>query len=427
MRHSRIVLGLGLAATALCAVAPPALGQDLGGRSLTLAVRQGLEAARNPDQVPGGRDSIVVSNTDLSFGIATRTRNSELELVLDARLRAEAGDGAADGIAVDRPGARLSYSHIAPGARIDASLAVTRQDIEYLRAIELVELVDGTLVLPDDLDDLQGEGTRTDTSYRFAASFGGNRPFGWGVALSGSELGYRDVTSGGLVDSRSHSLVLAGRFDLTPVLRLDTRLGHALRDTGTTSWTGTTSLDLGLTHVRPADGALRARLGFAFPEDGADRMTLTGGLTHAPTRQSRIGFDLGATFIEDGDAQLVGRLDYRAALLPTLALSADLSRQVGETTDGSTVLSTAAQVALALDLSKLGGLSFGATYAEQDRLRGDGDVSELTLSVQYDRRLAGDWTLSVGAAQTLRDTDTTRTATSERLFLTVGRSWTGRF
>jgi hypothetical protein len=401
----------------------PALGQHTGGRSLTFGLRQGFEAESNPAKTPGGSDSRVVSNTDLSFGIASRTRSSELELFLDTRLRADKDDG----FTVDRPTARLGYSHVAPGARIDASVSASSQDISYLRAIDLVEQVDGVLVLPEDLDDLQGQGTRTSVQYRVAGRFGEDRPFGWGIALSGSELTYKDVTSAGLVDSRAQNISLSGRFDVSPVLRFDARLGHAMRDSDVTSWSSTSSLDLGLTHSRPADGSLRLRLGFAFPENGADRLTLTGGFTHAPDRQSQISMDLGATFIDGQDTQVVGRLEYRAKLLPTMDISADISRQVSENSNNDSVLSTAARVGLDLALSRLGGLSFDAAYAEQDLLRTSGDVSEMTLSVQYDHRLDENWTVSMGAAHTLRDTDTTSLATSDRVFLTVGRSWTGRF
>lgn len=390
---------------------------------MTLSVVQGFEAARNPEREPGGNDTEVVATTDLSFGLASRTRSSELEFVLGTRLRASTESG----VDLDRPGASLSYSHIAPGARIDAFVSVERQDVDYLNALELVELEDGTLTVPEDLEDLQGQGTRLGANYRLAASFGENRPFGWGIALSGTDLSYQDVTSAGLVDSRSHNATLSARFDLSEVLRLDTQLGYSLRDTDTTSWTGTTRLDMDLTLARPADGALRAGLSFALPENGNNRFTLSGGVTHAPNPQSRIDFDLGATFIEGGDTQLVGRLDYTAKLLPTLDVNAGLSRQISESTDGNTRLTTAAQMGLDFGLSRVSSLSVDAAYVDQQMLGTTGDVSEMTLSVQFDRRIDRDWTLSVGASHSLRDTDTTQSASSDRLFMSIGRSWNGRF
>ena len=411
----------------IAAVTMPALGQEVGGRTLTFGLRQGGAVERNPDQNPDGNEVVTTATTDLSFGLATRTRRAALEVMLDARLRALAGDTKGDSPTVDRSGLGLSYSYVAPGSRIEVGATVRQQDIDYLRAVDLVELVDGTLVVPEDLGDLQGTGTRLSSTFRMAASFGDDRPFGWGIALSGTDLDYRDVSSAGLVDSQVRNVALTGRFDINPLLRLNTRLGHATRDTEATKETATTSLDLGLTLARPADGALRARVAFAFPEDGADRMTLTGGMTRALSPQSRVGFDLGMTAMSKGKAQAVGRLGVDMALTPTLDVNADASLQVGESTTGATTLTSGAQIGLDFGLSRQSSLSFDTAYAEQKILGGGSDVSEVTLSAQLDRKLNKDWTMSVGAVHTRRDTSTTDVASSDRVFLTIGRDWTGKF
>lgn len=407
----------------IAAVALPAVAQERGGKFFQFTARQSADLVRNPDFNPGDTTLSYGTTTDLSFGVISRTRSSELSLLLDTELSASNTDG----FEIGDSGATLSYGHKAPGAQLDAVASVRRQSVSSLGTNGLITLDDGTVILAEDYFDLYGAGTRTTGTYRLSAQFGEDRPFGWGIIASGSNYYYHNTVSPNLVDGYSAGLSVNARFDVTPAFSVTSRVGYSISGTDTTPRSGTAKLDLGASHSFASGAVLRARTSYALPQTGSDRFTFSVGGLYPVNRQTSIDVDLGTTLINFGSPQIIGRVGLNTQLTKTVSFSGSLSRQVTTTTSGDIVLPTAAQLGLDLTLTPQDSLSFGASYAAQRNLTTTTFASDLTLSAGYNRMLNEDWGLSVGASHTIRQETGSARADQSRVFVTVGRSWTGRF
>lgn len=431
-RSLRLLFSLSTAAVALVALSVPSLSQTEGGRQATFSLQQGFETLRNPDLEASGEDERrTLSNTDLSYALSTSTRRASLGLTVGARLRGAAGDvdtGESEGFTLDRQFLALRHGYLAPNAEFTTTASVRRADIGFLQRLDLIEDADGNVEVPEDIDDLEGTGTRTNARLSFAAQFGESRPFGWGVSVSNSVLTYEDVENSSLEDSSQTTTRLNARFDLNPVLSLTTALRYQLRlnegeDTGETM-----NYDLVLAHRRAENGALRAGITVAQPDDDREtRTTLFVGGTQEITDLRELDFNIGSTMGESGEARFVGLVNYREALSRTTSLNAQLNRQVSDNTRNETVLDTAARLNLLHSLTPRSGVRFGVLYGARENFTTDEDSSDLSVSVSYSHNLTRDWALSVGASHIWRTEDDAEDTTSDRLFFSVGRSWNSRF
>ena len=420
MRVSRSLLLLGAAMTAL---GLPAAAQEAGGKRMRLDLSQGLRVTTNPDLDPGGDETETLATTDLGFTISTETRRASLAMTLGAQLVGELGDDS-DGLEFDRPSARLDYGYRGPGAELGAFASIDRQNIDYLRALDLIELQDGSFEVPEDLDDLEGSGYRVSSRVGVNGDFGRDDLFGWGFDLRGSDLSYEDVTTDQLEDRRRYNARFYSHMDLTRTLRLTGRLRYMLSDKEGASATDTTEYGLGLTALRPT-GQYRAAVSFATPDRAEDRVTVTAGVTQELGRTGEISLDLGASSIRDDETELVATLAFEMQPTRTSRVTAYLDREVGQDSDGETILSTTARAGWQMTYDPLTQFGLFATYADTEYLGEGDDTSQLGLNASMDRQLTRDWQLSVGAGRTLRDDSDF--AASNSVFLTMSRDWDGRF
>lgn len=403
-------------------------GQD-GGRISEFTLNQSFETARNPVLDAGGDDTRFTANTDLGYSLTSETRSSTIALSLGLRLRASSGDVAAseEGFDIDRPSVELSYSTRAPRVDLRGSIGISQQDLAFATAVDLIETVDGTLVLPEDIGDLDGRGTRTRSFFRFNAAVDQEQPFGWAMTLSGTQLTFSDTTSADLDDTFSLFAALDAHFELTPTVRIDTRLGYSFSDSDSDGTSSTTSFGVGITALRSDTLAVRGGLTFSSPDDAGDRLTLTTGLSFEPSSTTALSFDIGATSVDGGDTSFVVEGNYTRQLTRSLEVNAVVNRSVIDTSDTDNVLRTVATFGLDYALTPLSSVSFNALFADDDAPGTGDDGREFTASVQYNLQLNRDWQMSAGLRHTSRDTDTDGSASSEALFFGIGRSWSGRF
>ena len=430
MKNRRLLLVAGSSGIALAAtLMAPAFGQERGGLSTVFTLGSGIETTVNPTLTPGGNETRTLVNTDLGVTLSSVTRQSEIELSASGRLRYSFDDvGTVDkGLSFGRQTLGLSYAHRAPRARLSATFRYLRDDLSFLDPVDLVNIDDGSIDLSDDFTDLRGTGTRESFTYRLRADFDQDGPFGWGASISGTELNYTDTTSPSLTDRSTFNAALNAHLNLTPTLRLNSRLGYSERSTDTTPTASTTTFGLNLTAVRSDAFSVRAGMTFDAPDTSDDRLAVTAGFTTAPSPQSELSLDLGAVFSDAFDTQLTGRLNYDVQLTRTSRFNAQFSTDVTDSTDNNVVINTAALVGLDVELTPVSSFSFDAVYAEKEQVATGSDTTEFSASAQINRRLNRDWQVSFGVSQTRRSETGVGSATSEAVFVNLGRSWVGRY
>lgn len=408
----------------LCAglAALPAGGQETGGKTARFEVLQRLEAVRNPDLDPGEDETETLSTTTLAYTVQSKTLRDDLSLRLQTALRLPLSGGS-DDPELDNSAAVLRYVHTAPGTRLSASAAIRRRELARLQALELVE--DDAVI--DDLDDLSSSGTRTSGTLQLGAQFGEDRPFGWGWTAGAGAVRYSGLSAtSSLRDVDSFNTALTGRFALTPVLQMTSRLRYSQSKEDGSARTTTYGADAGLTFTRPAS-ELRSAVSLAWPDQSADRLGLTVGGSWQLQREGIVSLDLGGSFADGGDTALIGRFSYQQQLSRSSLLRAELDRQVSDGSDGSVLLRTTGQIGYGIAVTSLTDLNFDLRYLERDTLNSSDDLTEYGLSASLNRQLTKDWSMGVGLSHTARDENDRAEASSEALFFTLKRAWGGSF
>lgn len=406
----------------LCAglAALPAGGQETGGKSTRFEFLQDVETVRNPDLDPGQDETETLSTTTLAYTIQSRTRRDDLSLRLQTALRLPLSGNSGDP-ELDDSGAELRYAHTAPGSRLTAYASLRRFELDNLQALDLVD-DDGVI---DDLDDLSSSGTRTSGTFQLGAQFGENRPFGWGWTAGAATVRYSGLSADStLQDVDSVNAALTGRFNLTPVLQLTSRLRYSQSDEDGSPRTSTRGADAGLVFSRPA-GELRSALSLSWPDQSADRVALTFGGTRKLGEQGQVSLDLGGSFADGSDTSVIGRFGYQHQLSRSSLLRAQLNREVSDASDGSVLLRTTGQLGYGIALTSLTDLNFDVRYLDRDTLDSSEEITEYGVSASLSRQLTDEWSLAVGVSRTSRDENGSARATSEALYFTLKRAWTG--
>ena len=396
----------------------PVAGQDTGGRTMRFDLSERVEAVRNPTLNPGQDDSEILSTTNLGYELSSQTRSDELSLRLQAALRVPFGSSS-DDPDIDDTGATLRYRHIAPGATFTTLASIRRRDLAYLRSFDLDE--------DDDIDALNNTGDRINSNLQFGVDFGQDRPFGWGASVGASKVRYKNLGAGStLTDYDRENATLTGRFDLSEVTQLTSSLTYSQSQEEGSNRLRTYGANFALSHLRETS-EYRTSLSMAWPDQSADRVTLTVGNTTQFSDRGQISFDIGGTFSDGGSTRIVGRLDYQNQLTPNSNARANLQRQVSDASDGAVILRTRGQIGYDVSLTSLTTLAFDLRYLERENLSNGSDLEEYGVSFSVNRQLTSDWLLTVGLGQTTRKETGLATAKSETVYFSIGRAWTGRF
>jgi len=199
-RPGRVAAGFG-GALAFGLVAAPALAQQ-GGVVLGFTLSQRFEASENQALDPVSVGTTWRSDTRLGFNISSETRNEVLSARVSGALRAVDAPGTVDDESFGFADPDAAFSYLRRGATgqfsFDASL--TSRDVAFLTAADLVG-EDGGIILPEDLEDLTGTGTRRQARVSAALRGGDGTPFGYGLRAAYTRIDYIDVSSTSLFDS----------------------------------------------------------------------------------------------------------------------------------------------------------------------------------------------------------------------------------
>ena len=398
--------------------APPAREEQPPNPLLTFSLSQGASLERNPGLEPGGNDSQASLTTDLGLAFLSETPISSLAVSAQSGLDVALGSED-DGLTVEAPALDLSYQRAVPSASLSLDASFRRDDVAFLRSLDDFVGEDGVIDLPDDFDDLEGEGTRREARLDARLTLRDDRPLGIELFANLAAVDYQEVTSEELADTVEADLGATLRFDLTEVAQLRAGL-RASRDEEEGSEPVTRlGFDLDGSLARP-NGVLTAALSVDEDESGL-RSTLSFG-HDLELPLGIVSGRIGLTQVGDGDLALSGRLQVRRDL-PRGSASLSLDRSVTTSDDGGGEVATALAARWSRELTPLVGLNLDALYSDREELDSGEGVRDLEVGATLDRQITRDWSLALGYRAQIRDETGEARARSDSLFLNLSRSF----
>jgi hypothetical protein len=392
------------------------------GVALQFGVEQRLETDSNLGLDTPSQGRTTQATTRLSFQVTSDTGISQLTFGAGGLFRVANGPGTSgtDAGFAD-PSLTFGYGRTSASADLRINATIREQDISFLRALDAFIDDDGTIDLPDDFSDLNGEGTRRDASLDVTYRWGLDAPFGGSFVAGVRDLSYQDATDADLNDSRRYHVGAGLRFALSQVTELTTDLRYSTFDEdGVADSRGTLRLDTGLAITRP-NGKAFGRLTAEDTEDGT-RLGLTFG-RDLELPAGALSASIGVTRDAEGDLQLTGALSGRQDLANG-ALTGSLQRTVRSDSDDAEEVLTNLRIGYTRELSPLSSLSLDLGYANSQSTATNDSTSNTSVSATYNRALTSDWNLDLGYRHRIRDTDTDGRANSDSVFLSLRRDFT---
>jgi len=432
-----------------------------GGVVTTLGIEQRFGAGRNLALETPAEGRTLASDTTLSFGVTTVTPLDRLSVggSVAFRLADEPGGSISE---FERPRLSFVYGREGANAAFDLSGSYRRDRVDFLRDLTAFIGDDGTLDLPDDFDDLEGEGTRGDYALDAALELGTSAPLGVTLEAGVSGTDYEDTSDPDLVDIDRYRLGASARLTFSPVTegrigisravseeddagrtritddeieigllqeisprsRFEAALGYAMFET---EEFGATEDEDGLTarfdyEWDMPDGQLDALFEVSRSEDGARTELSFGRLRDLPL--GALTARIGVSKADFGDPELIGRLDWRRDL-PDGVLTASLDRSVTTTDPDSAATTTSLVVGWSREINAVSGIAFDLNYAAVSET-GENDIARAGLTASYSRDLTADWAMTLGLAWRMVDEDTVERATSEEVYLSLSRDFSWR-
>ncbi|MCP1168381.1 porin family protein [Limimaricola litoreus] len=400
---SRVAGLLALSVLPLAVVGPLLAQEQELPRSLRFSLGQTLSYG---DTSGTTDESILLSTTSLGFKTSLKTAITDLSFDTGTALRI-AGDGSGGAESeFDQPRLQLRYARRAADADIAVAASFRRDDITYLRLLDIFVDEEGNLLLPDDIFQLQGSGERRDYSASVQVNARKQAPLtlSFGLDLSGRD--YVGVDTDALFDSRTIGANLGVGLRFSPVMQGNLAASASLYEAEDIEETERLrqSLSFGLTRKLREDLSLGASIGVSSTETetiaGTERIEgLTGSLDLGIDRPNgAISASIAA------DTTLSGtRVNAQIGRSLSLANGGSLNATIGVTRPEDTgEIDTVATLGLN---RPLGTGQLGLTYSRSATLIGVDQEERLVnqLSASYARPLTE--TLSIGLNGAYVDSD----------------------
>lgn len=421
-RHWLVIAGLmGSAAIILLPLVSSAQ-ETRRGVTLRFGVEQRLETDSNLGLDNPSEGRTTQATTRLSFQVVSDTGISQLTFGVAGAFRiADGPDTSGTDVGFTDPDLTFGYSRTSANADLRINAAVRERDIAFLRSLDEFIDEDGNIDLPDDFNDLDGEGTRRNASLDVIYRWGLDAPFGGSLSAGVNDLSYQDVTSPDLNDSRRYYVGAGLRFALSEVAELTTDLRYSIFDEdGVADSRKTLRFDTGLSIARP-NGQVFGRLTAEDTEDGT-RLGLTFG-RDLELPAGALSASVGVTRDAEGDLQLTGNISGRQDLANGV-LTGSLQRSVRSDSDDAEEILTNLQIGYRQDLSPLSALSLDFSYADSQNTLINSSTTNASIGATYNRALTDDWNLDLGYRHRIRDDDTDGRADSDSVFLVLRREFT---
>ncbi|WOI58416.1 hypothetical protein [Palleronia sp. LCG004] len=408
-------------------VTGPVMAQE-GGRLVSFDLSQRFEANSNVDLDPGVEDeSALLSTTRLGFGITSATPISTLGLQLGGLYREDFRDTESSGF--EGPDASLSYDRRGANSGFSFGAGYSSQDVDYLDAFDLTDFVDETGELPPDFNDFEDAfertGTRESLRVNTTLSYGTDGPYGVSVSLSGRDVSYSDLSEGStLEDARDFNASVTGRIDLNPVISTSTTLRYRYAEEGD-DVEETTGLGFGVDY-RQAIVTYSTSFDVNRVDEGT-RIGLSGGIARDFAGEGRLSLNLGLVQTANDDLTWNGSAAYSQPLDPVSNVNVTFRRAVSSDPEEGETANTVLSAGYTRSLSRLTSLGINAQFARTEDLDIDATDTTGRVSATLSRQLTRDWSLTGGLSHTFREEDDLGSASSESVFVQIGRSFVSPF
>ena len=395
------------AAAVLASTAAPA--QEGRSRLLTFGIEQSISWADNPGLAIPSEGTRLRADTRLTFGAVLEGPRDLLTFDSSLLLRGE-DSGSGFDFGLQNPAAELRYTRSGATSSFTASAFVRESDLA--EGLALSE-DDGTPIL------VLEDGSARSTGARLAYNFGEGAPFGGTLRAGLTNTDYRDTTDPDLVDNRTITAGVGLRFALNEVTEATLDIDHRLYDeVGAAPEESSTTVAASLVRALPR-GSLRGTLSTTFDADGSRTGLSLGRSIDLPN--GALSLDLGLTESEGG-TDVTGAVAYQQDL-PRGGLSARLSRAVTTDAGNDETLVTALSLGLTQELTPRMGLNMGADWSRSEDTASGTVTDNASLNAALNYALTQDWTLNAGANHRMRDEDGIGRASSNSVFLSVGRTF----
>ncbi len=447
-------------------IIPPSLAQDSEGNGveMTFGVGQRFERDSNLTLIPGGEKATTLSVTNLSFGFLSETKVDTLSFGVSTALRAVNGpDTSGTDTSFDDLNAQLSFARDVEHSALSVSTRYNSANIKFIQPLVGIIDEDGDIVFPDDLDALEGTGTRV--SYGLNTSLvlkRGMRDLAFRAGISG--LKYDTATAANLFDNKRSYLGVTAGFIISPVLDGSLSYDNSIYSASNTTQTDrtTNSVSAGLAYAMSKTVSLRGSLGYSNTEtdegigparatttqegyttgvglnverpNGAININLETGIDQNGRRnsfdigrtlsfpQGNLGFSIGLTEDDQNNVNTTTSANWSQEL-PSGNLTVRLQRGIIVNNDDENRLISFVSANYSHPINSLSSLNFNGSYSGSQDTGGGNSVKQANLSTSYSHAVTQDWNLNTGYTYRMRNTTTTSSADSHAIFLSVGRSF----
>jgi hypothetical protein len=437
-------------------LALPLLGVVAWSQGLSFTVKTTLEADDNKGLDITDPQSTTSVDTTFGFGFARETTLDSLVLNGQGVFRfGNLPAGSATGF--QDPSLSLAYRRDGATSRLALNTSYRRADLDFIDPL--------TLDTETGASSIRGGGFLTTLGADVTLETGVDRPFGFTLTATAQDRDYTEVTDVDLFDTRRVGASVSMRAALSPLsqARLSFGTDHYTADNPAQTDRTTRNVSLGLNQALSPVLTLDASVGFSridtdelflgtvfsTREEGATGSvglsrelvngTLSGSLaverdssgvrnTLRFARQMELprgtlAAQIGTTWRDGGDSQLVGLLSYDEAL-PRGALKLSLERAVTTNADDEDQLATRLGLSYQADINAVSGfgVSLDLRRAEDGGAGTLETVDRKTLRVTYTRELTEDWDMIGGYQYRSLDNDDGQ-AESNSVFFTLSRSF----
>lgn len=435
--------------------------EEEGGTTFTFGISSTLSYSDNYNLRPNNAQSAALFDHRLSFGLETKRQLDTLRLDLDGVLRVLDAPGR-DSRRLDDPRVSLSYDRQGFNTAISTSAEYRLTSVNFLDPLERDRDFDDDPL--DETDLTLDEGERELITTQFSFETGLSDPLGFTFDARYRDRSFSGTTDPDLFDSEILNLSGGVRLTVTPKTEARVILDfedYTADDAPKTDRT-TTALSLAVTQIVTKVDRLDARIGYQSIETeetilGIRRTDTTNGLVggFGLTRELRRG-TIGTNFdvSESENGRTATWTINRAMALPrgslvlsfgvtsdvsdTLvpvgsiaftqemkrgSLTASLDRQVQTSSQANELETTRAAVGYTHTINAKSGIELAADFASFKESGGPAvnDSSRARFRASYNHDLTQHWQLVTGYEFRMEDEEGMDTATSNTLFLTLGR------
>lgn len=413
MTNKPIAIVLGASAVSVLSLATFADAQNDGGRRFSLSLSERIEHSNRPSTEG------TYSLTSATAEISSRTRTQDFRLSFSGDLRAGSGN-----TGIDDKRATMRYVYNTASARLAASLNYREDDIAFLRPSELIEGPDGTIIVPDDTDQISGAGTRNSLNFGANLLIGKNKPFGFRLGISHRDLSYDNTGGSSLNDQQRTTGYLNTRFDILPNSSINAGLRHIHTELENNPNRNVTSASLGWETELKSN-----RYGITLSSSDTGNGTRNElSATWARNVNDRESFNLnfGVAATAGGENVLTSNSSYSRETRDGNFV-VRFRRSARDRSDGDESVVTGLIASYKHELLPETDLFANMSYSETEIIGLDGTATDLVFTTGLLHRLTPDWALSLSVSQTRSEERSGDQETYERLSVSLRRSFGTQF